>query len=427
MNKTINTALALAHLFVFVAGTYPVEYTICGVKNTIQKAPSKIITMNQGATEFLLALGLSDRMVGTAYIDDAIWPQYADAYKTIPILSGSSYPDETTIMNAKPDFMVASYNSAFRQTYVDSKNRTKGIFSDATVGPCTGVGSEWGLTIKPTCRPQLHKAGIGTYVFADHCEDSSLRPSTVTKDVVYGELRALGSIFNVDPEPLITLMKSDFEKAGKLVSDNAAALNEKPFKVVWLDCINCCDKGTDDEPTYFVGGGTGAPHLLMKEAGLTNAFEAKTGGWVCVKQKDIVAADPDAIVLVDAAWDLAKTKVDKLYNNADFCKLNAVTRASFVKIPFSATTLGPRNGPAALDLAIVSLHVRLGIKGNFGKSGVDFFDAKTLAKDTEKSLCPLQLNSVPYAASDGIPELGSSSTMILSFVSVAITIFATLL
>lgn len=427
MSKAIKTALAVAYFFAFVAGAYPVTYSVCGVTNTIQKAPSKIITMNQGATEFLLALDLSKRMVGTAYIDDAIWPQYADAYKTIPVI-GKSYPDESTVMSKNPDFMVASYNSAFRQQYVDAKGKTKGIFSNATVGPCTGVGSEWALNIKPTCRPQLHKAGIGTYLFADHCEDSSLRPATVTKDTVYGELRAMGKIFNVDPEPLITVMKSDFEKAGKLVSANAAALNEKPFKVVWLDCINCCDKDTvtDDEPTFFVGGGTGAPNLLMKEAGLTNAFASKTGGWVCVKQKDIVAQDPDAIVLVDAAWDLAKKKVDKLYNTKEFCELKAVKGASFVKIPFSATTLSPRNGPAALDLAVVSLHVRLGIKGKFGTSGVDFFDAKALVKDTEKSLCPLQLKAVPYVVTD-VSELSSASAMTLSFVSIAATIFATLL
>ena len=119
----------------------------------------------------------------------------------------------------------------------------------------------------------------------------------------------------------------------------------------------------------------------------------------------------------------AKKKVEKLYNTKEFCKLDAVTRASFVKIPFSATTLSPRNGPAALDLAIVSLHVRLGIKGKFGKSGVDFFDAEDLVKDTAKSLCPLQLKSVPYVASD----LSGVSAMTLSFVSIAATIFATLL
>ena len=39
--------------------------------------------MNQGMTEFLLAMGLEDSMAGTAYIDDEIWPRYEKAYKKV--------------------------------------------------------------------------------------------------------------------------------------------------------------------------------------------------------------------------------------------------------------------------------------------------------------------------------------------------------
>ena len=47
--------------------------------------------MNQPATEIMLALGLQDRMIGTAYLDDAILPAYADAYATVPVLA-KEYP-----------------------------------------------------------------------------------------------------------------------------------------------------------------------------------------------------------------------------------------------------------------------------------------------------------------------------------------------
>merc|ERR1711912_55241 len=99
----------------------------------------------------------------------------------------------------------------------------------------------------------------------------------------------------------------------------------------------------------------------------------------------------------------------------------------------------------ALDLAVVSLHVRLGVKGNFGKSGVSYFDADVLAKDTKLSKCPLKLASVPYVVSDSaqtstagpkVPSLKNDttttltlslgSTTTLSLVSVAVTILAKL-
>ena len=37
------------------------------------------MTLHQGSTEFMLAMGLEDKMVGTASLDDSIWPRYAEA------------------------------------------------------------------------------------------------------------------------------------------------------------------------------------------------------------------------------------------------------------------------------------------------------------------------------------------------------------
>merc|ERR1740138_1034312 len=92
----------------------------------------------------MLAMGLAGSMVGTAYIDDAIWPQYSAAYNNIPVLS-SSYPTEAEIEAVNPDFIVASYSSAFRHVYTRSSNgRVSGIFNGSLAGPCTGAGSEWG-------------------------------------------------------------------------------------------------------------------------------------------------------------------------------------------------------------------------------------------------------------------------------------------
>ena len=44
------------------------------------------MTLNQGPTEFMLAMGLEDKMVGTASMDDTIWPRYAEAPNTRGLL-----------------------------------------------------------------------------------------------------------------------------------------------------------------------------------------------------------------------------------------------------------------------------------------------------------------------------------------------------
>jgi iron complex transport system substrate-binding protein len=346
--------------------------------------------MNQGATEFMLAMGLAGSMAGTAYIDDAIWPQYEAEYNNIPVLA-SAYPTEAEIEAVNPDFIVASYSSAFRHVYTRSNGRVSGIFNGSLAGPCTGAGSEWGSSDWTTCRPQLNSNGIGTYIFEDACEDSSLRPTTVTEDTVYEEMQALGAIFNVDPAPLIANMRDDFNQAAGLVSSGMSG----PLRTVWLDCVGrCCADAAQEQ--VFVGAGTGAPNMLMQEAGLTNVFAGVSGNWACVNVSDIAAANPDVFVVVDAAWDTAVSKIEWLYNDAAFCQMEALSAARLVSIPFSASTLSPRNGPAALDLAIAALHVRTGSTGPTGQSGVCSFSDEFLQAETASLRCAPQVSSVVY-------------------------------
>ena len=47
-----------------------------GITIDSEKAPTRAVTVNQHATEVMLALGLEDSMVGTAYLDDAFMNHY---------------------------------------------------------------------------------------------------------------------------------------------------------------------------------------------------------------------------------------------------------------------------------------------------------------------------------------------------------------
>ena len=60
----------------------------------------------------MLALGLQDRLVGTAYLDDQILPEFAAAYQRIPVLA-AKYPSREVLLAARPDFLYAAYPGAF--------------------------------------------------------------------------------------------------------------------------------------------------------------------------------------------------------------------------------------------------------------------------------------------------------------------------
>jgi len=193
-----------------------------------------------------------------------------------------------------------------------------------------------------------------------------------------------GTIFQVNVEPIIQDMKRDFDNAEATIS---SAMHGAPLNVVWLDCVGrCCSDSTCEQ--VLVGVGTGAPAMLMQEVGLQNIFLNKAGNWVCVNKRDIVAAAPDVIIAVDAAWDTALKKINWLYNDTAFCQLDALRGARFVSIPFSASTLSPRNRPAAHDLALASLHVRLGTLTASRQSGVSSFNPHMLQLQTQSSKCP---------------------------------------
>ncbi|GLW11642.1 hypothetical protein Misp01_67700 [Microtetraspora sp. NBRC 13810] len=70
---------------------FPVTVADCGVSTTYERPPRRVVSLNQHATEVMLALGLEKSMVGTGYLDDRILPEYAPAYDRIKVLS-AEYP-----------------------------------------------------------------------------------------------------------------------------------------------------------------------------------------------------------------------------------------------------------------------------------------------------------------------------------------------
>ena len=255
--------------------------------------------------------------------------------------------------------------------------------------PCEGANSEFfpaGVTNQvnktkhKTCRPQLHAAGIGTWLNPLFCEDPALK-ADVTEETVYTAITQLGAIFNVPyvAEQLISEIRNDFSIAEQTLQASGRTLN-----AVWFDGL------CDDPEQMFVGAGLGAHNLIMQKSGLTNMFGGLDKGWACVSVSEVMAANPDVIIVVEFAWDSALGKIEWLHNHSDLCTARAVKRADYIKIPYSASTLGPRNGAAALDMAAAVIHVITGDASmNFQSGETSFVEKPT------QSFAALALHSTP--------------------------------
>jgi len=332
--------LLLLPLFV-VAVDYPVGVSNCGISSWYQKAPERAVTLNQGTTEIMLALGLADRMVGTAYLDDEIWPELADDYNKVPVIA-SAYPEANELFKLNPDFLYASYSSAFATSHI---NYT------------TVVGDECDLAIQRSdnsiryhCRQELQDLNIQTYLQTPFCELVEHR-----SDSSLGELRqeiwTIATIFDVldNGQTLVDSIQNHFEKALSVTQAANSAANPSPITVLWLDGLN--NEGEDP----YVGACCGAVQTILDHAGAKNVFEGlgvtEKKSWDKVTWAEIEAKDPDLIVLVDASWDMASEKLKHMCGHPIASKLRAVQERAFLTVPFSGSTLGVRVGSLAYNLA----------------------------------------------------------------------------
>ncbi|MEM9133287.1 MAG: ABC transporter substrate-binding protein [Actinomycetota bacterium] len=289
------------------------EIDNCGVTVTAGEF-DRVVTMNQGATEIALALGFGDRMIGTAYLDDAILPELAADYEGVPVVS-DEYPSTEALFELEPDFVYGSYSSAFGEEAAGE-------------------------------RGELADLGVGSYLSPAACADFKESGEPVTFDVVFDEFVEFATAMG-DPA------------AGeKLVAEQRALLDEsfsgdfESVTVFWWD-------GGLDAP--FTGVCCGAPGMIMDAVGVTNAFGDVDGAWADVTWESVIDTDPDVIVLIDASWDPAADKRAHLENDPALADLTAVQEERYVVVPFSSSTPGVRN--AAVVGEIASLIEELDLAG----------------------------------------------------------------
>jgi iron complex transport system substrate-binding protein len=273
------------------AAQYPIGITNCGVSSWINGTPSRAVSMNQGATELLLALNLSSRMVGTAYLDDEIWPEVAAKYSEIPVLS-ATYPTIDELLAVEPDFVFASYSSAFQLGYVN----TTSYAGECDLG---NPNEDETNSTSTSCRQELNGRGIQAYLQVAACEEAEHRPVDNSPAVVFEEIWEVATIFDAldEARQLVDNIDNYFDLAKELSSRG----NADPVKILWLDAWS------DDAPS--VGACCGSVQTIISHSGAKNIFDdvglEDKATWAPIPWEDIIPLDPDVIVVIDASWDKA--------------------------------------------------------------------------------------------------------------------------
>jgi len=279
----------------------PVSVDNCGTTVTFAAAPKRVITIKSTSTEMLLALGLGDRIIGTAFQDGPVAAQWTADAAALTVLS-EQVPGQEAVLAAAPDLVYGGWESNFS---------------------ADGAGE----------RSALQGLGIATYVSPAACKEPAYKPTKLTFADIFGEISEIASIFRVDPSPLIRKQQDILDG----IVPSTAGLT-----ALWYS------SGND---TPYVGAGIGAPQLVLDTIGLTNIAANVKDTWTPLGWEAIIAANPDVIVLVDATWNTAAAKMATLAANPATANLDAVKNKRYLIVPFAAAEAGVRSAEAAASLS----------------------------------------------------------------------------
>src|SRR5690606_30087180 len=98
-----------------VASDFPVTVQSCDREVTFDAAPAKAVSNDVNLTEMMLALGLTDRMVGYTGVSDwkTLDETLREGVKALPELS-TDYPTKEVLLGADADFYFAGWNYGMR-------------------------------------------------------------------------------------------------------------------------------------------------------------------------------------------------------------------------------------------------------------------------------------------------------------------------
>tara|TARA_R110002124_G_scaffold63350_20_gene173206 strand:- start:23875 stop:24822 length:948 start_codon:yes stop_codon:yes gene_type:complete len=284
------------------AGTpYPLTLSNCGVNVTFAAPPARVVTIKSTATELLLALGLADKIVGVGFQDGPVPAPWAAAGADLPVLA-EKLPSQEVVLEAEPDFVYGGWESNFA---------------------ADGAGE----------RASLAELGVASYVSPAACR--SIKPAKLSFDGLFADIAEMGTIFDVSAaaDELIAQQKAEL---ASIVPDG------RKLTAVWYS------SGTK---APYVGAGSNAPAMMMQALGLDNIMGDVDDGWISASWEAIVDANPDVIVLVDAAWNSAAQKKKLLAENPITSRLDAVVHERYLIVPFPASEAGVRNVGATADMA----------------------------------------------------------------------------
>ncbi len=267
-----------------------------GREVTVTAVPQKVLTLGPNTTELMVALGLGDKVIGRSLVNHSRGPlpEWKEAVEAIPQLN---------------------YGSATREAVL-----TSGADFIYTV--------DWEISDQGVDIDEVKKYGMNVYV-----------NKATTLEEAYQEVEDIGRLFNVS------------EKAEAFVADQKARIKRVVDRVAGSapKKVLVFDSGARG---VFTATGPNFETQLIELAGGKNIFGHLTGkAWTTVSYEDVMAADPDVIVIHDYDQPSVETKIREIESHPLLSLLPAVQEKRYVTITLESVLPGSRMAYAVERLA----------------------------------------------------------------------------
>jgi iron complex transport system substrate-binding protein len=297
---------------VAAAPRYPVTVTNCGVSVTYDHAPTRAVSNDINSTEDMLALGLESHMVGDfgvsgdGPVGQPVPTQYLAGFHQVRDVS-SDYFTLEKLVGLHPDFLFA--------------------------------GWDYGLQVGTRLTPQgLAKFGIKTLALTESCAHVEPSKQSVSIADTYTDLLNLGEIFGVET------------RANRVIAAMQAQVVAAQAKVTGLPAIRVFDYDSGTSAP-FTGPGLAMPNALIDLGGGTNIFAGLKRSWTTVSWEQVVADNPQCIIIDDYGTPTAAAKEKYLETSPITKNLIAVQNRCFLALSYDEVTPGPRNAEAVTAIA----------------------------------------------------------------------------
>jgi iron complex transport system substrate-binding protein len=294
------------------SGNYPVAVSNCGTSTTYTKAPTRAVSNDIDTTEDMLALGLESHMVGDfgvtgdGPVGKPVPAGYLAGFRKVKDVS-SDYFTLEKLVGLHPDFVFAGWN--------------------------------YGLTVGTNLTPAgLAKYKIKTLALTESCAHVQPTKSSVGVTNTYQDLTNLGKIFGVE------------SRATTLISSMKAQVASAQKKVASLPPVTVFDYDSGTSAP-FTAPGLATPNALISAGGGTNIFGGLKQSWTSVSWEQVVAADPQCIIINDYGTPTATAKKTFLETSKFTQNLTAVKNKCFLTLSYDEQTPGPRNAEAVVKIA----------------------------------------------------------------------------